>query len=75
MKETLDLKSRKELEDKILALFGENMQVLSKEFQMLLADDLVTAFESRLKVLNHGQFPMDPIVETASAIEDQLIKA
>jgi len=75
MKETLDLKSRKELEDKILALFGENMQALSKEFQMLIADDLVTAFESRLKVLNRGQVPMDPIVETASAIEHQLIKA
>ena len=55
MKEFADPKSRKEIEDKLLALFGETMQPLSKELQMLLADDLVTAFESRFKALNHAQ--------------------
>ncbi len=75
MKEYLDPKSRKELENKILALLGETMQPLPKELQMLLADDLVTAFESRFKVLNRAQTPMDFYVETASEIEQQLIKA
>jgi hypothetical protein len=42
---------------------------------MLLEDDLVTAFESRLKVLNRAQTSMDFYVETASEIEHQLIKA
>ena len=75
MKECLDSKSRKELENKILALLGETMKPLSKEFQTLLADDLVTAFESRFKVLNRAQTSMDFYVETASEIEHQLIKA
>ena len=72
MKECLDLKSRKEMENKILALLGETMQPLSKEYQMLLADDLVTAFESRFKALNRKQTPMECYVETASKIEQQL---
>jgi hypothetical protein len=75
MKESLDSKSRKELANKILALLGEAMQPLSKEFQMLLADDLVTVFESRFKVLSRVQTPMEFYVETASEIEHQLIKA
>jgi len=75
MKECLDSKNRKELKDKMLALFGEMMQPLSKEFQMLLVDDLVTAFESRLKVLNRAQTRVNYIVETASETEHQLIQA
>ena len=75
MKESLDSKSRKELANKILALFGEAMQPLSKDFQMLLADDLVTVFESRFKVLSRVQTSMDFFVEIASEIEHQLIKA
>jgi hypothetical protein len=75
MKKCLDSQSRKELENKILALLGETMQPLPKKFQMMLADDLVTAFESRIKVLNRAQKPMDCYVETASEIEHQLIKA
>jgi hypothetical protein len=51
----------------------ETMQPLSKEFQMLLVDDLVTAFESRFKVLNRAQTPMDCYVEIASVIEHQLV--
>ncbi|MGA3290214.1 MAG: hypothetical protein ABSD42_08265 [Candidatus Bathyarchaeia archaeon] len=73
MKECLDPKSRKKLENKLLALLGETMQPLSKEFQILLADDLVTAFESRFKVLTRAQTPMECCVETASEIEPQLI--
>ena len=75
MKEVLDPKSRKEIKDKLLALFGETMQPLSKEFQILLADDLVTAFESRFKALNHAQKPVDYYVETAPDITHQLIQS
>ncbi len=75
MKEYLDPKSRKELENKILALLGETMQPLSKELQILLANDLVTAFESRFKALNRAQTSMDFYIETAPEIEHQLIKA
>ena len=68
MKECLDPKSRKEIENKILALLGETMQPLSKEYQMLLADDLVTAFESRFKALNHAQEPIEYYFKTALEI-------
>ena len=73
MKEYLDSKSRKELANKILALLGETMQPLSKEFQILLADDLVTAFENRFKVLSRTQIPMDCYVEIASEIEHHIL--
>jgi len=73
MKECLDPKSRKELEAKILDLLGETMQPLPKEFQTLLADDLVTAFENRLKALNRTQTQMEYYVETAPEIEQQII--
>ena len=38
------------------AVFGEKIQTLSADHQMILIDDLVTAFENRLAVLNrvHG---------------------
>ena len=75
MKELLDPKSRKELEDKLLALFSETMQPLPKEFQILLADDLVTAFESRLKALNNAQTSMEYYFETAPKIRHQLIQS
>ncbi len=63
MKENLDSKSRKELANKIVALLGKEMQPLPKEVQIILADDLVTVFESRLKVLNRAQSPVDFYVE------------
>ena len=37
------------------AVFSEKMQVLSTEMQEILIDDLVTAFDNRLKVLNKAQ--------------------
>lgn len=55
MNRFLNPKSRKELEQKIVNVFGEKMQPLSKEFQTLLADDLVTAFEDRFKALINAQ--------------------
>lgn len=75
MNECLDPKSRKKLEAKMLVLFGESMQSLSKECQMLLADDLVTAFENRVKVLNRAQSSMECYVENVSEIEHELIRA
>jgi len=68
MENSLDPKSRKELQKKMLALFGETMQPLSKEYQMLLVDDLVTAFENRLKVLIRLQSKVECYVEVVSEI-------
>ena len=45
-------KGRKELEAKMAAIFGKNIRGLSTELQEILLDDMVTAFENRLNVLN-----------------------
>ena len=48
------LKSRKELEAKMATVFGEKIKELSTELQRILLDDMVTAFENRLNVLNRA---------------------
>jgi hypothetical protein len=46
------IESRKELEAKMGTVFGEKIKELSTELQKILLDDMVTAFENRLNVLN-----------------------
>ncbi len=46
------VKDRKELEAKLASVFTEKVTGLSTELQEILLDDLVTAFENRLNVLN-----------------------
>ncbi|XHH09638.1 MAG: hypothetical protein ACFCUE_03150 [Candidatus Bathyarchaeia archaeon] len=45
-------KERKELGAKLADVFTEKMGGLSTELQEILLDDLVTAFENRINVLN-----------------------
>ena len=45
-------KGRKELEAKLANVFTEKMTKLSTELREILLDDMVTAFENRLNVLN-----------------------
>lgn len=45
-------KDRKELEAKLAGVFQENMGELPTELREILLDDMVTAFENRLNVLN-----------------------
>jgi hypothetical protein len=52
MKQQITNKSRKELEAKMAKIFGEKISGLSTELQEILLDDMVTAFENRLNVLN-----------------------
>jgi hypothetical protein len=49
------LKCRDELEAKMATVFGEEIKELSTEYQQILIDDMVTAFENRLKVLNRSK--------------------
>jgi hypothetical protein len=51
MKQIAD-KDRKALEAKLATVFTEKVTGLSTELQEILLDDLVTAFENRLNVLN-----------------------
>jgi hypothetical protein len=45
-------KDRKELEAKLENVFQEKMDQLPTELREILLDDMVTAFENRLNVLN-----------------------
>ena len=53
MKQIVD-KDRKELEAKLANVFGEEINRLSTELREILLDDMVTAFENRLNVLNNA---------------------
>jgi hypothetical protein len=54
VKHQIAVKSRKELEAKMSTVFGEKIRGLSTELQRILLDDMVTAFENRLNVLNRA---------------------
>jgi hypothetical protein len=52
MTQNTQMKSRDKMEAKMASVFGDQMQQLSTELQQILIDDMVTAFENRLNVLN-----------------------
>jgi hypothetical protein len=53
MKQIAD-KDRKEIEAKLANVFDEKINDLSTELREILLDDMVTAFENRLNVLNNA---------------------
>jgi len=53
MKQFAD-KDRKELEAKLANVFDTEINSLSTELREILLDDMVTAFENRLNVLNNA---------------------
>ena len=55
MKQRITLKQRKELEARMARVFHKNVKGLSAELQKILLDDLVTAFQNRIKVLIRAQ--------------------
>ncbi len=55
MSQQMAVKGRKELEANMAAVFGKKINVLSTELQEILLDDMVTAFENRLIVLNRAE--------------------
>jgi len=46
---------RKQLQRKIMTAFKSEMKGLRKPFQRMLADDLVTAFENRISIIQTAQ--------------------
>jgi hypothetical protein len=54
LKQEVAPKERRELEAKMESVFGEKIKQLSTELQRILLDDMVTAFENRLNVLNRA---------------------
>jgi hypothetical protein len=47
-------KNRKEIEAKLANVFDKQINCLSTELRDILLDDMVTAFENRLNVLNNA---------------------
>ncbi len=52
MKNQITAKSRKELKNKMAAAISKEIRTLSRDLQNVLLDDLVTALENRLAILN-----------------------
>ncbi|MGF3521765.1 MAG: hypothetical protein ACQXXJ_01545 [Candidatus Bathyarchaeia archaeon] len=46
---------RATLENQMATVFADKIKVLSTDLQKILIDDMITAFENRLKVLNKAQ--------------------
>ena len=55
LNEHVALKGRDALEAKMSAVFTDEIGQLSTELQRILIDDMVTAFENRLNVLNRAK--------------------
>jgi hypothetical protein len=55
MKKQKSSKNRNDLKLKMAEVFEKNIKMLSTELQEILLDDIVTAFENRLSVLNRAQ--------------------
>lgn len=51
MRMRISLEQREHLQRKFMETFKEEIKALPEEFQRILADDLVTAFENRVTVL------------------------
>lgn len=72
MKSRCTSKNRNELKLEIANVFQQNMQMLSKDLQEILLDDLVTAFENRLTVLKRSR--SDLKFELAESFEHEKVK-
>ena len=73
MKQQNCFKNRNALKRKMASVFNENIQMLPAELQGILLDDLVTAFENRLSVLNRTQYNVK--LEMAESVECETVQA
>ena len=68
------MKNKKELKRKMATVFSDRMQALSKEYQEILLDDLVTAFENRMKVLNIPKVETQFLVRIEENVKSKAIQ-
>ena len=55
MKYEISPQQRRRIKAKMAEVFKENLTGLSTDFQKILLDDLVTAFQNRINVLKRAQ--------------------
>ena len=65
-------KDRNELKLKIANVLDENLRMYSSDLREMLLDDLVTALENRLKILNKVQ--SDVQIEVAGSVDYETVK-
>ena len=73
MKGQYSSKSRRKLRLKMATVLSKNMKMLSVDLQEMLLDDLVTAFENRVKVLSKVQ--SDVQIQVAGSVDYETIQA
>ena len=73
MKGQYSSKSRRKLRLKMATVLSENMKMLSVDLQEMLLDDLVTAFENRVKVLSKVQSDLQ--IQVAGSVDYETIQA
>ena len=74
MKNQTAVKNRRELKTKMAIVFGERIQELPEEYREMLLDDLATAFENRLKVLDRPKSEAQFIVKIGEIAEYKAIQ-
>ena len=65
--------NRKELKNKMSAALKENIGMLSPGMQNILLDDLVTAFENRLAVLDRAQSNLQCYVDLGIKVPNKTL--
>jgi hypothetical protein len=65
MKQVLAPEERERLEKRLLETFKDEMNVLPRDLQETLADDLVTAFQNRLAVFLRIQAKQGSLLKTS----------
>lgn len=73
MKQSFVSKNRKELENKMAKVFEKDMKSLPVELRKIMANDLVSAFESRLCVLNQAQSNLKFIMITEGEVKVETV--
>ena len=73
MKQSISIKKRKELENKMIKIFEYDMESVSIGFRRILADDLVSAFESRIYVLNQEQINLQVMAITEGDVQIEAV--
>ncbi len=59
---------RKELTNRMMKVFAQEAKALSAEYKKVIFDDLVSAFESRLKALSRAQSHLEFAVAVAREV-------
>jgi len=74
VKQSISIKKRKELENKMIKIFEYDMQSVPVGFRKILANDLVSAFESRIYALNQAQINLQVIAITEGDVQIETVK-